>query len=386
MQKHLKNTPPTLPIDGYCHPQFEAVRLAFIKNMASESEIGAAVSIVLHGQTVVDLWGGYRDVNYTSPWQQDTLVCVMSVTKAIASLCLLVLADRKQIDLDKPVAEYWPEFAQAGKEHITVRCLLAQLAGIPVVDAAPAGSLYDTELIAQALEQQKPLWKPGTTPCYHSFTHGPLCQKIIEKVTGKSMGQYLREDVLAPFNIEFYIGLSEDEISRCADIILSQAIPSLEKMRQPDTLMHRAWRPMPNAENLFQEAQFRKTQFASGNGHSNARAVAQIYGILAQGGSAEGKSLLSKTTLDDAIIEQWDAVEKITNRHFRYATGFMLNNPYFKVGDNPRSYGHPGLGGSIGFADPDAGIGFGYCCNRIHAIEDTGPFAGALISALYDAI
>lgn len=376
----------TLPIDGFCHPQFEAVRQAFIQNLASEREIGAAVSVKLHGQTIIDLWGGYCDVSYTRPWQKDTLVCVMSVTKAIASLCLLVLADRKIIRLDAPIAQYWPEFGQAGKEQITVRCMLSQLAGIPVVDAAPAGSLYDTELIAQALEKQKPLWTPGTIPCYHSFTHGPLCQRITEKVTGKSMGQFLREDVLAPFNIEFYIGLNQEEINRCADIILSQAIPSLEKMQRPNTLMHRAWRPMPKTENLFQDNQFRKTQFASGNGHSNARAIAQIYGILAQGGSTEGKTLLSQEILDDAIIEQWDAVEKITDRHFRYATGFMLNNPYFKVGDNPRNYGHPGLGGSIGFADPDAGIGFGYCCNRIHAIEDTGPFAGALISALYDSI
>ena len=372
----------TLHIDGYCDPEFGAVKQAFADNLMYKNELGAAVSVVHKGQLKVDLWGGYKDKNKTEHWEKDTLVCVMSVTKAIGSLCMLVLADKNLINLDAPVASYWPEFAQAGKETITVRCVLAQLAGIPVADAAPANSLYIKDIVIQALAAQKPLWEPGTTPCYHSFTHGPFCQKIVEIIAGKSIGSFLREDVLGPLGIDFFVGLKPDEIFRCAEIDVSDNIPSLVGMQTPGTLLARAWKPASISGNFFNEDEFRCNEFVSGNGHSNARALAKLYGKLSQ---ADGE-ILSNEVMEDAIREQWDSMEKMTNRHFRYGTGFMLNNPHFHLGNNPRNFGHPGLGGPLGFADPDAHMGFGYCCNRIHAIDDTGPCGSALINAVYNCL
>jgi CubicO group peptidase (beta-lactamase class C family) len=374
------------PLFGYCAPGFEKVRLAFLQNLTERNEVGACVSVVKDGKTIVDLWGGYTDELKTQRWEKDTLVCVMSVTKGIASLAVLSLADQGIIDLDKPVASYWPEFAQAGKEAITVRCLLAQLGAIPVADAAPAGSLYDEDIIVKALEVQKPLWPIGTTPCYHSFTHGPLCQHLVQVCTGKTLGQYLDEVLLAPLGIEFFLAMGDEQIARCADIIISEGVPTLTKVDDPGSLLNRAWKPMPTCDNLFMDHRFRTNEFASGNGHSNARNLAKLYGHLANVKANAPHNLLSKACVEDAIREQWDGVEVMTHRHFRYGTGFMLNNPYFKIGHNPRSFGHPGLGGANAFADPDEKIGFAYACNRVHPIDRTGPCAEALIDALYDSL
>ena len=378
----MPNVP--LHIAGFCNPAFNLVKQAFTENLQQRGELGASVSVMHHGKTVVDLWGGYQDIAQTKPWEQDTLVCVMSVSKGIASICLLVLADQNKIKLDELIATYWPEFSQAGKENITVRCLLAQLAGIPVADAAPKNSLFQLDVLAKAFEVQEPLWKPGSTPCYHSFSYGPLCQKIVERVSGKTLGTFLREDLFGPRGIEFYIGLTPEEERRCTEILVDKDVPSINGMKDDTSLLARAWRPAPleSPEALFQHSDFRRGEFASANGHSNARALAQIYGALSQ----EGGGFINKTLLEDAIIEQWDAVEKMTNRHFRYGSGFMLNNTHFTLGTNPRSFGHPGLGGAMAFADPDAELGFGYCGNRIHAVDNNGPCGSALIDALYASL
>lgn len=375
---------PSQPIAGFCDPAFKLVKHAFIDNLEQRGELGASVSVIHKGRLVVDLWGGYQDIAKTKPWEQDTLVCVMSVSKGIASLCLLALAHQKKINLDKPIANYWPEFSQAGKETITIRCLLAQLAGIPVADAAPENSLFQLDVLVKALEVQTPLWEPGSTPCYHSFSYGPLCQHIVQQATGKTLGTYLREDLFGPQNIEFYIGLTPEEENRCAEILVDDNVPSLNGMRDHTTLLARAWRPAPlnYPAGLFQQSEFRRCEFASGNGHSNARALAKIYGELSQ----QGGSFISDTLLEDAISEQWNAVEKMTNRHFRYSSGFMLNNKHFSLGTNPRSFGHPGLGGALAFADPDAELGFGYCGNRIYAIDNNGPCGTALVDAMYQSL
>lgn len=376
-------TDKTPPLFGYCDPAFTAVEQAFRNNFIHHDEIGACVSVVYQGELVVDLWGGYKDRNKTQVWEKDTLVCVMSVTKAIASLAVLKLADDGIINLDTPIANYWPKFGQNGKEAITVRCMLAQLAGLPLAEAAPEGSLFDDGVLKHALEIQAPMWPPGSTPCYHSFTHGPLCQELVFKCTGKTLGQYLKETIFTPLGIEFYLGMSDAEIARCADIIISEGVPTLESVKDPDSLIGRAWKPMPKVDNFFEDYRYRTHEFASGNGHSNARNLAKLYGMLSQ---LDSNQILSKNCLEDAIQEQWDSVEAMTHRHFRYSSGFMLNNPYFRIGKNLRSFGHPGLGGANAFADPDAHIGFGYACNRVHPINQTGSCASALIDAVYKSI
>lgn len=377
----VKQTSTKDTVSGYCDPAFQDVLEAFRDNLLHRNEIGASVSVVYQGKTVVDLWGGFKDRHKTQAWEKDTLVCVMSVTKAIATLGVLKLADEGRISLDKPIAEYWPEFAQNGKAAITVRCLLSQLAGLPVAEAALPGSLFENDSMMHALEIQKPTWPPGSTPCYHSFTYGPLCQALVLKCTGKTLGRYLT-DLFTPLDIEFYLGMGEAEISRCAEMIIPEGVPTLEQVKDPQTLIYRAWQPLPQVDDIFNDAGYRRNEFASGSGHSNARHLARLFGHLS---SAENP-LLSQRGLEDAITEQWNGLEKMTQRHFRYSSGFMLNNPYFRIGPNPRSFGHPGLGGANAFADPDAHIGFGYAGNYVHPINHTGPCASALIEAVYNSL
>ncbi|KZZ80300.1 hypothetical protein A3766_23950 [Oleiphilus sp. HI0132] len=171
--------------------------------------------------------------------------------------------------------------------------------------------------------------------------------------------------------------MNESQITRCADIVISNGVPTLQQVNDPNSLLARAWKPIPDPQRMFEDPDFRTHEFGSGNGHSNARNIAKIYSLLSMEGTIDELNrdhrLISKAALEDAIKEQWDGVEVMTHRHFRYGTGFMLNNPYFKTGDNPRSFGHPGLGGAIAFADPDAKISFGYCGNRVHPINETGP-------------
>ena len=382
----MNSRPPPPNITGYCAPEFSAVKQAFFENFAHHGELGASVCVYYKDNPVVDLWGGFRDKDKSLAWQKDTLVCVMSAGKAIASLAVLSLADQGLIDLYSPVAKYWPEFSKAGKENINLDCLLGQLAGIPVADSAPRHSYYEDGVMENALAEQKPLWPPGSTPCYHSFTHGPLCQILVQKATGMKFGKYIQEHLLGPLEIDFYVGLDDAEISRCAEIELCEGIPSLDQMRNKETLLGRAWNPLPIEDNFFNEDRYRRCEHVSANGHSNARALAKLYKTLCNCLNGTSSKPVSKTLLQTAIKEQWNAIEEISHRHFRYAMGFMLNNSHFSIGPNLHSFGHPGLGGQLAYADPKYELGFGYCCNKIHAINDTGPCASNLIAATYASI
>lgn len=221
-----------IPMDGYCDPAFRKVEDAFRSNFTDGHEIGACVSVIIDGRPLVDLWGGYKDRDRSRTWERATITTCMSVTKAIAALCVITLADRGQFDLDTPIARYWPEFGQNGKEAITVRCFLSQLAGLPYADAAPEGSMWEPGVLEHALEIQKPEWPPGSTPCYHSMSAGPVYGGIVRRVAGKSIGTFLREEITGPLDAEFWIGLSEEQVARCADYVLtpggiSATVPAL---------------------------------------------------------------------------------------------------------------------------------------------------------------
>lgn len=203
---------------------------------------------------------------------------------------------------------------------------------------------------------------------------------------GKPLGRYLREDLLKPFDIHIYLGLHDDEIDRCAEIFLEENIPSLVGMQDQSTLLGKAWSPAPINESFFSSDEFYRSEMSSSNAHSTARDLAKLYNVLLNADSRAGRTLLKPDTLKDALIEQWDAVEEITHRHFRYSTGFMLNNPHFQLGSNPNNFGHPGLGGLVGYADPDKNLAFGYCCNRIKAVDKMDPSTLDIIDAIYRTI
>ena len=369
-------------IYGECDPRFEPVRRAFQKNFDEDGELGAAVAVTLDGKPVVDLWGGWCDAEKTRPWQSDTIVCMMSVGKAVSALAIHMLVDRGLLTLDEPIARYWPEFAQNGKEQIPVRFALSHLASIPVADAAPPGSIYDSAVMESAVAAQQPLWAPGTVKCYHSATMGFICSALVRRVDGRSLGQFVRDEISGPLGIDYAIGLTLAEQSRCASMIRSKGnLLDLAQTESKNDLLSRIWRQLPPAED-YNSVEWRSAQIPSANGQGNARAVARLFGVLACAGAYDGSRLIRESTLEAALVEQWRGVSISSGLNFRLGLGFFLNHPPDRpMGISMRAFGHSGAGGAQAIADPDARIGFAYCPNRMHGGLDIGARATRLIEA-----
>lgn len=376
------------PVVGTYEARFKPVLDAFMGNFAQGLEAGASVSVTLGGRTVVDLWGGYTDAACTRLWHTDTLCNVMSVTKAMTATCLHVLVDRGQVDLDAPVASYWPEFSAQGKGTIPVRWLLDNRAGLPVLaeDLWP-GALLDWTAMTQALAAQAPILPPGGAPAYHIRTGGFLVGEIVRRVSGLTLGRFFREEVAQPFGIDFHIGLDDDQSARCADFIVQSSGTLFDtKLHDPGSMVARAARQMPKPMDYNAPA-YRHAEIPSTNGHGNARAVARFYGLLAAGGSQDGRILLRRETLAAALVMQHQERECVMGRQYRQALGYLLNTPGdFDIGPNPHAFGLLGAGGALGFADPDAQLGFGYVENRMHAAMGLGLRAPALIEAVYASL
>ena len=373
------------PLDGTCDAKFAAVRDVLERNMAVGEEVGCAVCVTVDGETVIDLWAGYRDRARTLPWRRNTITDMKSVGKSVFALCVLRLVGQGRVGLDQAVADYWPAFAAAGKEKITVRMLLAHLAGLPFPDAAPFESLYQPGVVAAALAAQAPEWQPGTQPCYHSFTYPPLLAELVRQVTGTSAHDFERDQIATPLGAEYWLGLEDAQFDLCAEYIETPGTPSLEGMkRNQASPLYRAWRALPRDEN------YNTPQWRRYGGHGNARGIARIYAALACGGTLDGVEILDRGVLAEATRGEWDGIEFMTRRHFRMGLGFMLSCPPFPMGADkhacPRNFGHPGMGGAVGFADPDRRMSFAYSPNRMLPVADAGPFASALIDAVYGCI
>lgn len=381
-----------VPLNGFYDPRFERVLDAFIENYRREDEVGSAVSIVIDGRTVVDLWGGWKDGARQSPWQYDTIVCMMSVSKGITGLAFAMLVDRGQVDVNAPVARYWPEFGCNGKEELPVRFVLDHRAGLPIVaDPLWPGAIYDHSAICNALAAQRPLWEPGTVAAYHIHTQGYLLGEIIRRVAGQTVGTFVRKELAGPLEADYLIGGASDrDHARCAEVMPNmQSRLFAAREAESDTLRSKAFvqnpaEPWPVTLN---SRIWREREIASGNGHGNARGVARIYGAFALGGELDGVRLTSRATIEAMTTEQHNLTEVMQERPYHQALGILLNTPAaVYMGPNPRAFGHHGIGGSIGFADPDARIGFSFAVNRMHAVGTNGPRAARLIDALYESL
>jgi CubicO group peptidase (beta-lactamase class C family) len=381
-----------VPLNGFCDRRFAAVLEAFLENYRTEDEVGSAVSVVLDGRTVVDLWGGWKDAARQQPWQHDTIVCMMSVSKGITGLTFSLLLDRGLVSLDAPVARYWPEFAAAGKERLPVRYILDHRAGLPIItDPLWPGALYDHDAICRALAAQAPLWEPGTVAAYHIHTQGFLLGEIILRVTGKTVGTLLREEIAGPLDADYLLGFSAaHDHARCAEVMpnmqarLFAAREAEQESLRGKVFVQNPAEPWPTTLN---SRAWREHEIASGNGHGSARGVARIYGAFARGGELGGVRLVSPETIKTIATEQHNITEVMQERPYHQGLGVLLNTPAaVYMGPNPRAFGHHGIGGSIGFADPDARLGFSYAVNRMHAVGTNGPRAARLIDALYKAL
>lgn len=369
-------------IHGQCDAGFAAVGEVFAENFHSRGEIGAAVCVYKDGKKVVDLWGGITDLETGNPWVKDTIVCMMSVGKSMCALSVLMLVERGKIELDAPVARYWPEFAQAGKDKITVRILLAGKAGLLYADHAPDEAGYDWDVMIRAFEQQQPEWEPGTKGGYHSMSCGFLLGELVHRVDGRMIDVFFAEEVAGPLGVDYRFGLTDDDMTRVASIIPSPESVTLKQSQDPSTKLGRAWRIRPKAPVPYNDERYRRAVFPSSNGHGNARAIARVYAALAQGGSLDGVTLISPELIEIARTETWRGTCQMTDREFRYGTGFFLNYPpLLPFGANDRAFGHPGAGGAIAVADPENGLAFSYSPNLMCGGAGVGDRCIALVAS-----
>ena len=365
-------------VHGRCEPAFEPLRDAISDILAAGAEIGVALCVHVDTQPVVDVWAGHRDAARTQPWDADTIVNLYSVGKAVSAVCALRLVDAGALDLDAPVARYWPEFAQAGKADLPVRFLLTHQAGLPAIGPAlPSGAAFEWDVVTAALAAQAPWWPPGQRHGYHVNTQGFLVGEVVRRITGKTLGTYLRDEIARPAGIDFFIGLPPELDGRCAELVPAPPSPEAEELRRQlaapsadlsgDALMrvHAYLNPPEiSGTGIVNSRQWRAAEVPSTNGHGNARAVARFYSALAGDGRLDRVHILSPELIARAAAEQVYGEDAVLQRPTRFGLGFQLTMAERRLGPSPRAFGHFGAGGSLGFADPDARVAFGYAMNQ----------------------
>jgi len=393
-------TATSFEIHGHCDDRFAAVRAEFERNFTERGDVGAAVAVTIDGEPVIDLWAGWLDEARTRPWDRDALINIYSVGKAMTAISVLRLVEQGKVDLDAPVATYWPEFAQAGKENVPVRYLLTHQAGLVAVrKPLPPGGFLDWDLMTTELAAQEPWWKPGTGHGYHTNTYGHLGGEIVRRVAGRSLGTYFREELSEPLGVELLIGFGPEYDHRVADIIpyrgeqdpnrrpwLNQDPATLEGIELARYLAYRNPPPKEDGSTGVNTRAWRAAEYPSTNPHGNARGIARLFGALACGGSVDNVEVLTPETIEQANTIQADGEDLVLGRPTRFGLGFQLTMPGVRpLGPNPRAFGHYGAGALLGFADPDAGLGFGYVCNQ-SGRSWRDPRNIALIDAVYSAV
>lgn len=388
-------------IQGECAPGFEQVRNIFEASFESGAEVGASVCLTVEGETVVDLWGGSCDKEGTQPWQRDTLVNVFSTTKGLTALAAHRLIDEGRLELDTPVAEYWPEFAVGGKADLPVRYLLSHQAGLPAVAKPLAPEvMFNWEDMTSALAEQEPWWKPGEKHGYHALTFGFLVGEVVRRVSGQSVGTYVREEIAEPLGVEFHIGCPEELDARIADLYQGPVVEpengaafdiASEIMNNPEGLFAKAFaNPMPvgTLETMANNRAWRGAEIPAANGHTNAHSLARIYTALSLGGELDGVHILSPEGIERARTEQVYGEDVILPMEkTRFGLGFSMPPREEPVGPNFEVFGHAGAGGSYGQADPENRMGFGYVMNNMHSgLWLVDPRPRALLAAAYDAL
>ncbi|MGZ8631024.1 MAG: serine hydrolase domain-containing protein [Actinomycetota bacterium] len=350
-------------LEGSVAPGFEPVAEAFRRVFDEHGETGAAVAGYHLGRPVVDLWGGEsaRGVGSTPglPWRRDTIVHVYSVTKPFAAACLLRLVDAGAVELDAPVARYWPEFAQAGKADVKVRWLLTHQAGLlGIREPLPVEAFFDRERIVHALEREEPWWAPGTRHGEHASFFGHLVGEVVRRVDGRSLGRFLREEIAEPLGLDFHVGLRPDEEARCATVRALDADWSSRTIGEPGSTYARALGNPPGLVDLevINGSSWRRAEIPAVNGHGTARAVARFYAALSEGGSLDGVRVLGEGTVREMTTVQCSGADVLLGDDVSWGLG---------VGIDEAGFGMGGLGGAYGGGDLPRRFGFGYVTNTM---------------------
>lgn len=372
-------------ITGSIDPAYGNVRAAFVENFARFGEVGARVAVLRDGETLVDLYGGHTNARRDREWDAHTLVCCMSVTKGVVALAAHLLADRGRLDLDAPVARYWPEFAQNGKAAITVRQALSHQASLGIIDSANPGDMLDWDLFTSKIAAQAPNWAPGTNECYHSATFGYIVGEIVRRVDGRPIDRFIAEELAAPLAADYVLGCSDTDLNRVAPQIPN---PENDLMGKGGLVNERSmslFKGAPADPNYVGSTAFLKSVFPSGSGISNALGLARLFAPLASEGMADGASFFAPATVATALAEQWHHDDSIFGNEFRVAVGLNLHCGFTYYGREGNA-GSAGGGGYTVFADPAHRITFAYTPNRFTTGSGLGKESRRLVDALYASL
>jgi CubicO group peptidase (beta-lactamase class C family) len=372
-------------IHGTCRDGFESVRTAMRANFDQGQELGACVFVTVAGEPVVDLWAGDAD-EHGRPWEQDTIVNVYSTTKTMAATCVLMLADRGELDLNAPVSTYWPEFAANGKEDIRVRHVMSHTAGVSGFDPAIAPEdLYDFKAITTQLAGQTPWWESRTQSGYHAVTQGFLQGELVQRITGRSIGTFFREEVATPLGADFHIGLPASEDDRVAELVP----PDMSVMADaidPDSLAARTLLSCLLTGTEPRTREWRAAEIPAAGGTGNARSVGRVHSALACGGEVDGVRLMSAAGVERILEEQSNGIDLVLGSELRFGMGFGLMSEAVPLSPNNRAFYWGGWGGSVAVIDLDAQMTVTYVMNKM-AADLIGDLRGVgVVFAAYEAL
>lgn len=360
-------TPSGDSVDGLVEPGFGVVADAFAANFAEHGDVGAAVCVYHHGRPVVDLWGGAADREAGRPWTADTLQLVFSSTKGVAATCVHLLVERGALDLDEPLATYWPEFAAAGKDRIPLRWVLSHEAGLAVVSGpVTLDDVLGWEGVVRAIAAQAPGWEPGTAHGYHARSYGWILGEVVRRVTSRSLGRFFADEIAAPLGLDFFIGLPEGQLDRVATLYPPVMTPveaeAMDAFLGPDTELGQVLRGpsgLFNYDERWNRYEMLAAEMPSSNGVGTARALARMYASLI--GEVDGFRLLAPETVARATEVQVSGPDRVIGVPMSFGLGYMCP----PSSGRPGAFGHDGAGGSLGVADPDGGWTLGYVMNQM---------------------
>lgn len=374
-------------IDGFTAPGFEAVADAFRRNFTDRGEVGAAFAAYRDGALVVDLWGGVADPATGHRWESDTVQLIFSGTKGLTAACVLLLVERGVVDLDAPLARYWPAFGAAGKAAITVADVLSHQARLPgVQEAFTDEDMLDQATMAGLLAAQAPADDPRAAFMYHAITYGWLADELVRRVDGRSISEFFATEFAKPLDLDVWIGLPDELHHRAATTVPGPDVLAVpDETRDPLRQLTRNPLLTPDSPAFWNSAEFRRAGLAAVGAHGTARAMARFYALLARGGELDGARLLDASTVDLGRRERRRGIEPMWDNPMAYGTGFELQTELALFGPAADAFGHGGAGGSRHAAWPESRVGFSYAMNEIRADQpDRRPLD--LLDALHDAL
>jgi len=357
-------------VQGVCHAKFEKLKILLQDSITSGDELGASISLNVGGKEEVDIYGGYADEGRARPWVKDTIVNVWSSTKTVSALAVLILHDRGLLDVDENVCKYWPEFAANGKDQVKVRHILSHSSGVSGwQEPVTLEDIYDVERAADKLAQQAPWWEPGSASGYHSLTMGHLLGELVRRVSGKSLTQFVADEISGPLGADFQIGAKESDWPRISNLIPPTILAS---DFDPDSIIHKTFYHPPPSAVAMNTAAWRNAELGAVNGHTNAKALCTILSAITLGGTVDGYKLLSQKTIDRIFEIQTDGIDHVFGIPIRFGIGYAIAGggteqaiPFIPKGENRRVACWGGWGGSWIVCDLDNRLTFAYTMNKM---------------------